>query len=99
MGNEWHANRTVLFSSDGKIADIKYEPYETEGISYINGIALVLENKAETERERIAKTLGSAIKGLAPFEAAPEILKENMYVRYRTNSIAGSVLVIIESDF
>lgn len=98
MGNERRINQTVLVAEDGAIIRISPFINEMEGTVYVNGTALILDKRAIRHKPEIVEALGSAVRGLYPSEAADKILKEEIYDKYKTDSIINSVLLVIEGD-
>ena len=98
IGDERRINQTVLFAGEGAIIRISPFINETEGTVYVNGTALILDKRAIRHKPEIVEALGSAVRGLYPSEAADKILKEEIYDKYKTDSIINSVLLVIEGD-
>ena len=88
----------MLFAGEGAIIRISPFINETEGTVYVNGTALILDKRAIRHKPEIVEALGSAVRGLYPSEAADKILKEEIYDKYKTDSIINSVLLVIEGD-
>lgn len=88
----------MLFAGEGDITCINPFINETEGTVYVNGTALILDKRAIRHKPEIVEALGSAVRGLYPSEAADKILKEEIYDKYKTDSIINSVLLVIEGD-
>lgn len=96
VGNEVKINHTVFTGTDGRIREISPLQIETEGVCYLDGTALVMDGKAEPYRTLIIETLGQKAKGLPPYEAAARIIGEELYGRYKTESLEDSVLIVID---
>ena len=98
IGGRVEINQAVITDRQGRPEMITPVQDETEGISYIYGTAVILDGSAAPHKAEIAEKLGAAATGLPPYKGAEKFIKEELYARYSTDTLEGSVLIVIESN-